>query len=177
MEVADWNLNLNGPILIALQLPGDASLRGCNITKWAYSVCSKLRCITNRKIIVRTPQLDRKYDKLWIDKLVKIPNLFFQKGTKENLIETLKSSYCSITYTSGMAVDSVLNGCPTIACDPGNFCYEISANSPEDINNLRYVERKQWIQNLSYCQWDIEEIEKGLPWEHLKKLISYKKLM
>lgn len=172
LKLEDWNIpNPNAPILVALQLPHDSSLRGCNVIEWAFKVSKQIRSVSKRKIIVRTPQLEKKYEKKWIDELMKINDVFFQTGTKKNLIPTLKSCHCSITYTSGLAVDSLINGCPTIACNDGNFCYEVSQNDPLEVENIKYFDRSQWINNLSYCQWDLHEIKNGKCWGHIKKII------
>jgi hypothetical protein len=171
LELKPWNNNQEGPIVIVLQLPGDASLRGCNISQWAFSTAEKIRELTDRKIVVRTPQLDRVYDREWIEKLSKITDVVFQKGTKENLIPTLEQAYCTVTYTSGMGIESVLNGCPTVACNPGNFAFSISSQSVLEINNLKREDRQQWVQDLAYCQWDLDEMNMGLVWKHLKGVI------
>ncbi len=172
LKLDDWNTpDPNAPVLVALQLPHDASLRGCNIIEWAFNVSKKIRSVSKRKIVIRTPQLEKKYEKKWIDELMNIENIFFQTGTKKNLIPTLKSCHCTITYTSGLSVDSLINGCPTIACNDGNFCYEVSQNDPLEVENINYFDRSQWINNLSYCQWDLLEIKNGKCWDHIKKII------
>ena len=171
LEIKSWNENYDAPIVIVLQIPGDASLRGCNIAEWACISAEIIRNQTDRQILVRMPQISREYDMGWIEKLMTMPGIEMQQGTKANLIPTLEQAYCTVTYTSGMAIESVLNGCPTIACDPGNFAFPISRESVFDINNLRRESRQQWVQDLSYCQWDESEIGIGLPWKHLKNIL------
>lgn len=153
-------------IVLALQIPGDASLQGTDISFWARRRLLSIRCQTEMPIILRTPQLKRPYDLKSITKGIR--DVTVQEGTKENLVPTLDGAYCTVTYTSGMGVDSVMNGTPTIAYNPGNFAYDISTRFIDSINNISYPNRDQWIRNLSYCQWNISEIQEGLPWEHLK---------
>ena len=172
LDLDDWNIqDPNAPILVTLQLPLDASLRGCNIIEWSFNVSKQIRSVSERKIVIRTPQLEKKYKKKWIDELMNINNTIFQIGTKKNLIPTLKSCHCTITYTSGLSVDSLINGCPTIACNDGNFCYEVSQNDPLEVEKITYFDRTQWINNLSYCQWDLLEIKSGKCWDHIRKII------
>ena len=85
--------------------------------------------------------------------------MYFFKLVPKKFNTYFKSCHCSITYTSGLAVDSLINGCPTIACNDGNFCYEVSQNDPLEVENIKYFDRSQWINNLSYCQWDLLEIK------------------
>lgn len=172
LKLNDWNaFNEDAPILVALQFPNDASLRGCNITEWAFEVSQQIRSVSKRKIIIRFPQLDKLYEKKWINKLRTIEDLHFQMGTKKNLVPTLKKCHCSVTYTSGLAVDSLINGCPTITCNEGNFCYEVSQNSAFEVEEIKYFDRRQWIYNLSYCQWDLKEIKSGEAWRHVKSIV------
>lgn len=156
-------------IVLALQIPGDASLQGTDISFWARRRLLSIRCQTEMPIILRTPQLKRPYDLKSITKGVR--DVTVQEGTKENLVPTLDDAYCTVTYTSGMGVDSVMNGTPTIAYNPGNFAYDISTRFIDSINSIAYPDREQWINNLSYCQWNISEIQEGLPWEHLKEIL------
>ena len=167
--------NKDNHILLALQIPGDAALKGTNITKWAYASAHWIRAITNRKIIVRYPQLPRQYDSEYLKKLKSIPNIAFQKGTKENLETTLAKVSCTVTYTSGLAVDSILAGTPTIAMHPANFAYSISSNHLWEINNPKLGSVRQWLYDLSYCQWHVDEIEAGLSWQHLEETILEKR--
>ena len=165
----DWEYNEDGPIVVALQIPGDASLKGANIDKWAYDRIVSIRSITDREIILRTPQLNRQFD---IPKILTAgKNIRVQEGTKENLIPTLKSAYCTVTYSSGLGVDSVLAGCPTIAYNPSNFAYDISSRFITDLNNIKRNDRTQWLNNLSYCQWSLAEIINGVPWVHLREVL------
>lgn len=156
-------------IVLALQVPGDASLQGTDISDWARRRLLSIRCQTEMPIILRTPQLKRSYDLKSIIRGVR--GVTTQEGTKENLIPTLDNAYCTVTYTSGMGVDSVINGTPTIAYNSGNFAYGISTRFIDGINSIAYPDRDQWINNLSYCQWNISEIKEGLPWNHLKEII------
>ena len=96
-------------------------------------------------------------------------DLEIQIGTKENLATTLQSAWATVTYTSGMAVDSLLEGIPTIACAPGNFAWPVSSHSVSEINTPKREPLNQWFKDLAYCQWNIDEIEQGLPWKHLRE--------
>ena len=173
LSIEGWNDNLNGPIVIVMQLPGDASLKGCNISHWSWAIADFVRNKMNdqRHIIFRLPQLPREYDQKYIDRCSSIPNSEFIVGTYENKQPMLKEAYCTITYTSGMAVESVLAGTPTIACDPGNFAFPISATDIGQLNHLKRTSRQQWVQDLAYTQWSEDEIEIGEPWRHLKKIL------
>lgn len=170
-----YRLNKDGHILIALQLPGDASLQGEKIERWMIKTVMEIRKQTRRPIVIRTPQLNRAYDRVEMNMLKHIPNIIIQRGTADNLVSTLEDSFCAITYSSGLAVDSLINGCPTIAVSKASFAYDITSNKLSNIEFINGDEvfssmipsRKQWLNDLAYTQWNVEELERGLPWIHL----------
>lgn len=160
----------DGEIVLALQLPGDASLRGASIEQWCVESCKTIRSITDRPICVRLPQLNRAWDPVLGD-LAQLANVRFQRGTFDNLRPTLEKAFCTVTYTSGLAIDSLINGCPTIAMDPGNFAYPISPNCLSQIEDIQLPDLDQWLWNLSHYQWHESEISEGKPWCRLRALL------
>lgn len=171
VELLPWKKD-GDYIVVALQLPGDASLRGKDISKWAVETTVELRQYTDRPIIVRTPQLDREFDKESILHIKSMKGVSLQQGTRENLFSTIDNAYATVTYSSGFAIDSVIRGTPTIAVDPGNFAYSLGNNKLSQIENLlRSEDRNQWLYNLSHAQWSQEEIKNGDAWYHISQFL------
>jgi hypothetical protein len=172
LQVQPWKKN-GAHILLALQIPGDASLKGENISKWAYESCSTIRDASDRAIIIRTPQLDRKYDKKYMSLINEhIPNVFLQTGTKENLQPTLDQCFASVTFTSGLGIESIVSGIPNFSTNPGSFTHALGNEKLSLIETPSYPNRDQWLADLSYAQWNIQEMMEGLPWAHLKPALS-----
>jgi len=84
-------------IIVALQLPGDASLRGASIEKWCRDTCIDIRKVTDMPIVIRTPQLPREYDKKLIKEAINLPDVTLEKGTKENMLPMLEKAHCAVT--------------------------------------------------------------------------------
>jgi hypothetical protein len=178
---AGWNSDPDGHILVALQLPGDASLRGIDINDWAYRTIMDIRKETDRFIIVRNHPLASQrafgdHEELARKLLLEgIQNIKFSDGQLVPWIEDLKDAYCTVTYTSGLAIDSVLSGIPTIACDAGNFAWGISSRLIRNINDVKMSSDdkvRQWLRNLAACQWSLEEMRDGSAWQHLLPIIK-----
>lgn len=168
VQLKPWSEDGN-VIIVALQLPGDASLRGTNISEWAANTIEQLREYTNKPIILRTPQLEREFDRDNILRITRVDGVSIQQGTKENLFSTLDDAYATVTYSSGFGIDSVIRGTPTIAMDPGNFAYSLGNNKLSQIENLvRSNDRQQWLNNLAYAQWSRQEIKSGEAWSHIR---------
>lgn len=171
LQFDGWRSNnsKDDPYLVALQLPGDASLQGANITEWCYRAIKSIRSYGNKPIILRTPQLKRQFDSHYWDQIFKIPEVTLQEGTRENLFTSLRNSYCSVAYSSGLGIDSILAGTPTIAGSPASFAWPLTSS----LSVLNRPSVHQWLNDLSYCQWSSEEIYEGFPWVHLRKVMKY----
>lgn len=175
IELLPWS-NSGRYILIVLQLPNDASLRGENITKWAYSICKKIRSKTNFPILIRKPQLKREFDDFFLKKILKLKNIDIQEGSRENLFETIDNSTFVCTFSSGMGIDSILRGKPVVVSSKGSFVYPVRTKLQNALNGDFFTPDRHTILNqISFCQWNIQEIREGLVWNHLKSELGLKK--
>lgn len=176
-----WKKSPDGHILLMLQLPGDASLRGQNIYEWAFHTVQEIRNYTDKKIIIRTHPLaplrpgDEFYDFFFKLHQENIIDVSLSYASNTCLSQDFNDAYCSISYTSGSAIDSILHGIPTIAVDPGNFTYEISSHYINEILNVKEETSEQvhrWLNRLAYHQWSIEEMYNGEAWEYLYPIVT-----
>lgn len=176
-----WKNQSQGHVVVALQLPGDASLRGQDINEWALDAVLRIRRVCDRPIVVRCHPLvsDRgmqDHSELATKILMAgIDKIKFSDGATVSWADDIKGALCTVTYSSGMAIDSVLAGIPTIACDEGNFAWGISSNSIEDIKNIRRASREeinQWLRFLVGCQWNLEEMRDGTAWNHVRAVLE-----
>lgn len=159
-------------ILVTLQVPGDASLRGCIIEDWCWEVCHAIRRYSQRPILIRTSQVPKPFNFELLNKLInRLPNIAFQEGTKENLIPTLEQCWATVTYSSGMGIDSYINGIPSFTMDPGNFAYCLGNTNLKYIESPDLPDREQWLSNLCYAQWCEYEMQEGKVWNHLKEVL------
>lgn len=167
----DYRINDKGPVVVALQLPGDASLRGASIEQWCLATCKKIRKQTKRQITIRLPQLQRQWDQGPLIEAGRLPNVNFEQGTAVNLVSTLSQAFCTVSYSSGFAIDSLINGCPAIATNSANFAYPLGLTSVSCISRMKLPCREQWIRDLAYCQWSQDELGDGAVWENLRPII------
>lgn len=176
-----WKNNPDGHILLGLQLPGDASLRGVNINEWAFQAIQTLRNHTNRTIVVRNHPLCSQRAFADHEELARkillnnIGNIRFSDGQVVPWTDDIKNAYCTVTFSSGFGIDSVLAGIPTIACDRGNFAWDISSNHPDSVNSLKLVDSNKiahWLNQLAGCQWSVEEMRAGEAWKHLLPVLE-----
>ena len=117
-------------------------------------------------------QLERNFDPLYVRKTLLLKNISFQNGTRDNLFQSLDNAFFVCTYSSGIGIDSIIRGKPVVISSPASFVYDIRTKL-EDALNFKFNknDRIQILSNIAYCQWHIDEIELGLPWQHLTKNI------
>ena len=177
-----WYHNPDGHILLMLQLPGDASLRGINLYEWVNYTIKKIRSQTDRPIVIRTHPGHTIKDSDEFHNLVSsvtlsgaISNISFSIGRHKPFANDIKGAFCSVAYTSGSSIDSIMHGVPTLTADPGNFAWDISSHYTEEIEDIKFAsneEVSQWLNNLSYSQWSPEEMQNGTVWKHLTRLLN-----
>ena len=88
------------------------------------------------------------------------------------LEKDFNDAWCVVTFASGSAVDAVLAGIPSIACDSGNMAWEVSSHLLSEVENPYRGSRKDWINKIVHCQFSVKELEDGTCWEHVRKTIS-----
>jgi hypothetical protein len=172
-----WRNDPNGHILLALQLPGDASLRGVDVNEWAFNAIKEIRKVSQRPIVVRNHPLSSGRAMADHESLARqvlmhnnITGIKFSDGAMVPWKDDLQGAYCTVTYTSGLAIDSVLSGIPTVACDNGNFAWPFSSHYLEEIERLKLADSNTvntWLQHLSQCQYSVEEMQSGTAWSSL----------
>ena len=172
-------------VVLALQLPGDSSLRKQELSDWAINTIDKLSAITDKNIIIRTHPAFSDDDHCQIINLYKhigklgSNRIKFSYGNLVSWDSDLENCYCVIAYSSGLSIDAIDNGIPVIAVDQANFAYNISSHFVEEIENLKLAgdqEKQKWYNELSYSQWSTSEIQAGVVWEHLWPAIERKLL-
>lgn len=181
LEYNGWKQNRGDKIVVALQLPGDASLRGMDINDWAIWTLERIRKESDRPIEVRLhPGVSQK----GVDSHLKLmqwqsfnnlPNIKFVQGREVPWAEHILDAHCIVAYTSGLSIDAVLNGIPVCACDPGNFAWSISSKDSYQVEHPFLAPEEhvqQWLNTLAYCQWSKPEMESGEAWAHLKPAVQ-----
>jgi hypothetical protein len=176
-----WQNDPDGHVVVCLQLPGDASLRGADINDWAWRTINQIRSVSDRPITVRCHPLvsarafESHLELVTQVTLEQIANVSFSDGAQQPWSEDISGAWCTVTYTSGMAIDSVLAGVPTIACDAGNFAWPISSHDPRCVLDLKHESDHrvlEWLQQLAQCQWNQDEMRSGEAWQAYLNLVQ-----
>ena len=163
LEIKPWRKK-GKHILIAGQNMFDASLFGIDFEWWVKNTIQHLRRHTDRPIVFRDHPENKDQMKNLIDTYKWCNVSYSNKGT---INDDLKNAHCTVAYTSGSSIDSILAGVPVIPCNECNFVWSISSHQLSEIENPKLGEREQLLYDLAYAQWSVEEIKQGKPWHHL----------
>lgn len=167
------NKDRDAPIVLALQLPGDASLEGNDINSWFKQWVDQLSAVKIRKIC-RFPQLPRQYNTTALE-YAESHDWEFQQGTYDNLFDTLKAARFTISYSSGFGVDSLIAGTPAVVDSDASFAYSLAHHGTKNLHQVYMPnedDREQWLNKLAYHQWFIDEMHSGECWTHIKSILQ-----
>lgn len=145
-------------ILLAGMGDKGARAEGFEPEQWERDAIQQLRQHTDRPIVYRPkPSWKRARP---------IPGTTFSPRTQD-VAEVLTGCHAVVTHHSNVAVDGLVGGTPA-------FCWHGvgSTLALQDFSRIEeplYPEgREQFVSDVCYTQWSIDEMGKGLPWRHLK---------
>ena len=158
-------------IVVIGQVPGDASLRGTDIHEWVLASCKALRGMTERPILVRPHPLDHGFHSAGM------PERLARMGAGIDDISvpfaaSLGEAWSVVTYSSGAAIDALLNGVPAIAVSPASFAWEVTDHSLERAIDPTLYEREAWLNRIAASQWCEAEIANGAVWGPLREALA-----
>jgi hypothetical protein len=79
------------------------------------------------------------------------------------------NSQVVLGYNTNALVEAVCLGKPVIALSKESMTWDIS-DTLKNLESLNYqINRTQWLYDMAYTQWTLEEIANGTTWQHLKQ--------
>jgi hypothetical protein len=180
-EFSTWKDHKAGNILILLQLPGDASLRGQKLSEWFVDTVKEIRVSSDRPISIRFhPAMSDKGRTEFFGEVGPLlfenfKNLIWKDGVSTTLDQDLSEAGICVSYSSGSCVDAVLQAVPCITIDEGNLAYPISSHRIDEINNPKLVDKvvvEEWLNRLANSQWNEQEMLTGTVWKHILPLVD-----
>ena len=156
-------------ILICLQRNGGWSMRGLDVIQWMNSTILEIRKYSQRPIIVRAHPGDKK-----IGSYLKINHKSVSLSVNANLKEDLVNAWATVVYNSSPSVASVIEGIPIFLTDPTPEHSQTVAVANIDLSNIEnpaLLERQAWVEKISMCHWNFDELRSGEAWKFFKQYI------
>lgn len=152
----NW-LNDGKYIVLCGQIPWDASVEGSDHLAWLKGAAERLKSYSRRPIKFRPHPMA-------LQAFKPIP------GTELSLVplaEDLETAHCVVTYNSNAGVEALISGIPAFAHDHGSMCWQLANKSLISVDVPNRPDRSQWLNDLAYCQWTLQEMKEGMAWRHL----------
>lgn len=143
-----------------------------NTDLWLEDTITQIRNVTDRKIIIRThPRFQHRPKKVFANTVVEYPRSVVGIADSINFEKTLNSASVVINWNSNPAVLAAIKGVPvfvgpsSLAAPVGNFDLSM-------IENPSMPDREQWINDLAYTEWSVDEISKGEPLDRIYSMLT-----
>jgi len=157
-------------ILICLQRHGGWSMSGLGVQQWLDQTITKIRQHSRkRQLVVRTHPGDKK-----IKSILKIYGKGIHLSTNERLSDDLKNAWATVVYNSSPSVASLIEGVPTFVTDPTpqhSQTYGVANTDLSQLESPEMIDRQAWIEKISMCHWNFNELRSGEAWSFFKKYI------
>lgn len=136
-----------------------AIAEGLRPNEWETETIARLRQVTRRPIRYRPkPSWKRACPLQGTD----------YADVRRPIEDDLHNCHCVVTHHSNAAIDALIAGVPalTVAGVASVLCHFDDIDSPYFPSSDRL---RQFLADLCYTQWRVEELADGSAWEHLKK--------
>jgi hypothetical protein len=169
LELKSWRPH-GDHILICLQRNGGWSMQGVDVQRWLDETITKIRQYSDRHIIVRKHPGDKK---ITSQLKIKHKNVSVSIDNR-SLIDDLKNAWATVVYNSSPSVASLIEGIPAFLTDPvpeNSQTYGIANTDLSLIEKPKMPDRQQWVERMSMCHWNFEELRSGEAWQFFRKYI------
>jgi hypothetical protein len=154
VELKPWRRD-GKHILLCGQVPWDASVDMIDYGRWLHAIANRLQELTPRHIRFRPhPAV----------KMGRLPGCEF---STRPIREDFEDAWAVVAYNSNSVVEGIIQGIPGFSFDAGSMATSVCNMNIEDIENPQMPDRQQWLNDLAYCQWTLEEMRSGEAWKHL----------
>lgn len=184
IKIHNWQ-SRGDNILFMMQRPGDSSLvpltrRYGSYENFVRDTIQQLREFTDRPIKIRMHPLRFPQQMEILQPLLdSVPDVTISDHSRENtrdrwisggdsLYADFDHSWAVVGANSNSLTESVCYGVPTWCLNSTAMAYPVSQQSLQTIENPDlHTDRTQWLYNLAYSQWRLDEIKQGVPFKHL----------
>jgi hypothetical protein len=173
VEIEDWKSS--GYILIPEQVHPEGM--GHGITDWLIwvkEVCKQIRSMTNRPIKIRRhPNRNawNDYREIAEEEIsIRHKDITFSDGLDCSLSKDLQNAYAVVTISSRCVIEGIIKGARPFTRDFNSLAWHVS-NCIGMIDNPILFDRQQWLRDIAYTHWSLDEIASGEYWDYAKTLI------
>ncbi len=158
IRVEPWRTN-GSHIVLCGQVPWDASVQHSDHAVWCRETALQIKALTDRPIVFRPHPMQ--------PAAIDMTGLPVRISHAALLAEDMQNAWAVVTFSSNAGVEATLAGIPAFVVDPGAMGYSLLNRDLAQIESPAMPDRQQWLYDLAYTQWNIQEIAEGRAIRHL----------
>jgi len=171
LKVKPWQDKNNKPIVICCQNPHSYQWNNMpHMSTWVMDTIDTIRQYTDRSIVIRPhpraplPSIEHE----WRNVSQELPEKYI--GTYDDFDFEPTRYHAVVNWSSNPSTQAVIAGVPAFV-GPSSLAYDVSNHDFSTIENPIMPDRTQWLNDLAYTEWTIEEISQGIPLKRLTSLV------
>ncbi len=94
-----------------------------------------------------------------------------QPDTYDDFDLSLDNVHAVVNWSSNPGIDAIVNGVAAFV-GPESLAYDVSSHDLCSIDSPQYKDRTQWINDLAWKEFTVEEIAHGLPLSRLRQTLN-----
>ena len=175
INVEPWKTG-KGAITLFTQRPDSQQWEGmCSVDEWCKTAIKQIRKHSDRLIVVRPHPRDKitdwsKLNGVDLKTILVMPEQIGHDAFDHQRV--FDQTYAAINHSSGPSIQTALAGIHTV-CSHQSLAWDVS-DTIENLETPLNKDRSEWLQMLAHTEWFIPEIEKGIPWKHLRQSLITK---
>jgi hypothetical protein len=148
-----------------------AGVVGFTYQQWERDAVVKIQKATERPIWYRPKAVKgHNYPRINGTQLNEPCAIFDSKGYPiSDISRALSNAWCVVSHHSNAGIDAVISGVPCFQVDgvalPMGLADFSKIETPKEPT---IDERRQWVNDVAYTQFNCEEMRAGVPWRHFK---------
>lgn len=161
------NQALGDNILLAGLGKKGSGLYGYEHQSWEKKVVKEIRKYTDRPIVYRPKPSDRLAQP--------IVGTIYRNDLRRLIDPELDDTFAVVTHHSNVSVDALLRGIPFYNWDGASAGHSMANLSKIEDGRVDLPDRNKFFNNLSYFNWNSNDINRGHTWGFYKELINAQK--
>jgi hypothetical protein len=158
IKLKPWRTN-GEYILLLAQRTKSWNMLGTDNLKWVIDMVSRIKQVTDRRILIRLHPGDNKFKDHNMNEILKIhPDVSFSYNF--DITYDLRNAWCGVGYNSTPNCVSIIEGIPVYLDNPESS-WAIGFNDLNLIENPPIFDREEWLDKISCIHWSNDEISNG----------------
>jgi len=92
----------------------------------------------------------------------------------KHIREDLQNAWATVLHNSSPAVASAIEGVPVFLTDTNpefSQAAEVANTNLKRLEDPKMFDRQAWIEKLSMCHWNFDELKSGEAWKFFRRFI------